>query len=475
MNYSVLNPFRSLFSRIFVWFWLATGMMLLAALLIINQQRDHLEVLPLTSQHTNLVTRFEKSLAQYQNANFNLNRILRRLGNTRQWLIISVDKNNDKVDLSFPRPLLPKAVRFKEYIESENLLLFKTKNAQFVGPFLLEVSDNTRHLFVGRLLPKEERPDKTWIFVYVGFFVLILGSCFCVFLVWHLTKPINKISQASKSFAQGKLEQRVVGFETRNDEIGQLSKDFNDMASNIQSMVENQQMLMANISHELRTPLTRMQLALALIEGNIDDAEQTSLQRKNMLRLEKDITCMDQMIEQILAVSKAQANYLQVAREPVEINTLINELVEQSELEASSRSVKVLTQLDILASAILSEEQVKSALENVLRNAIKYAQTKVLCSLFNEAGMLVIRIEDDGIGVEDGALTSLFEPFFRINNTQTKQETGAGLGLAIAKASIEANQGSITAHRSQLGGLSVVIKFPLGVSSSNETIIRKST
>jgi two-component system sensor histidine kinase CpxA len=458
---SRLNPTNSLFGRIFVWFWLATGLMVFAVILLANRILDPVEVLPLTKSQQKMVVKIESTIERIEASDFTTRQIMKKLARSNNWLIVRVDPNTKNVNIGFPRPIAGRLSVFAEYSESDKLIRLRNKNADFVGPFELKTQGEVNILFVGRVLPKSERSSRAPIYIYGGIIALLLGSVFCGVLVWHLTRPIKQISQASREFAKGKLDTRVDGYDQRKDEIGLLSKDFNKMAAQIESTIDNQRMLMANVSHELRTPLTRMQLALALLEGA---GEKPEILNKNIERLTQDIAKMDGLIEQILNISKAQSSHLKLDFRSENLSQLVREIMDETQLEASNRHVQTTLAISDDVFCVMDKVAIKSALENIIRNALKFAKSVVNIQLkVSKSGKrVIVIIDDDGAGVSEEQLLLLFEPFYRAktSDTQNEENNGTGLGLAIAKAAIDAHNGAIQAKLSDLGGLSMTVSLP---------------
>ncbi|WP_158525323.1 ATP-binding protein [Glaciecola sp. KUL10] len=459
--FSRLNPTNSLFGRIFVWFWLATGLMVFAVILVVNRVSDPVEVLPLTKSQQKMVVKIESAIEKIEASDFSTRQIMKKLARMNNWLVVRVDPNTKHVNIGFPRPIAGRLKVFADYSLSDKLIRLRNKNADFVGPFELTTNGEVNILFIGRVLPKAERVSRAPIFIYGGIIVLILGSVFCGVLVWHLTRPIKQISEASRQFAKGKLDTRVNGYDKRKDEIGLLSKDFNKMAAQIENTIDNQRMLMANVSHELRTPLTRMQLALALLEGAEGN---TNILQKNIDRLSNDISKMDGLIEQILNISKAQSSHSKLDFCHENISELVTEIVEETQLEASNRHIQTNLQITDNIYSSIDKAAVRSAIENIIRNALKFAKFSVNIQVYaskNGENVCVV-VDDDGCGVSDEQLALLFEPFYRAKSVgeQNTENNGTGLGLAIAKAAIDAHNGSIEAQKSPFGGLNMTIILP---------------
>jgi len=448
--------------------------MLFAALLIAKQFSERFEVEAASEQQLALGTRVVQSLTRYQQMGFDEDKSIRRANQRGKRLIVVFDKNSKQINMGFPRPLAPHANRLKDYLDLQSPVVTTHRNTQFLGPFDWTSEQGDKSVFVGKLMPRGSSDSQTFALVYAGIGAAMLGSLFCFVLVWNLTKPIKQISKASRLFALGKLNSRVSGLDNRQDELGKLGEDFNQMAVKIETILNSQKVLMANVSHELRTPLTRMQLAIALIENALKDGQEihNKAAHVNLQRLERDIQKMDAMIHQVLNIAKISTDNSKLRLQMTPIVTIVQDLIDDSNLESNSLnvSIELVTTTDIALP--LDHATFSSALENILRNALRYAKTNVRVCL-NEVLVdgictLYISVEDDGVGIPTQQLQEIFEPFYRAQNPDNNQHEGAGLGLAIAKAAIEAHKGKISAESSTLGGLKVVIRIALDISSQHE-------
>jgi two-component system OmpR family sensor kinase len=276
-----------------------------------------------------------------------------------------------------------------------------------------------------------------------------------------ISRPVHKLREATVSVADGHLNTRVSDSTTkRKDEIGLLAKDFNSMADTLQRAAEQQVELSRNISHELRSPLARLRVGLELARRKAGDLPE-------FLRIETEAERLDSLIGQILSYSRLETKDHD---DPVAIDLaeLVQEVVEDVRFECRSDGVQGVT-----VDFTLGEEPLvrgytgalRSALENVLRNAVHHSPNDgvVSVALSNDGERTKIIIEDEGTGVAAEDLAKLFEPFFRTRSAQAKPELhGTGLGLAIAKRAIEKHAGSIGASNAPNGGLRIEIMLPLG-------------
>jgi two-component system sensor histidine kinase CpxA len=426
---------------------------LLSRLLVSNVSLDEVDEIKLQRAMV-FAERIERRLEQGQTIQQAITRNQRARG-----LVVVYPQGERKPVLSFPQPLLREWHAFRSLLDESKAWDIRLHNSHFIGPIAISNNAQTYQVFIGRLLPRDQVEDDFSIGIIVMIVALILSALFCAALVSSLSKPIASLRQATKEIAAGDLASRITGLTHRKDEIGQLAQDFNQMAARVQSLVDSQQQLLANVSHELRSPLTRLQLAVALLDGASD--EQTKAQ--NTQRIDKEIKEIDSLIGQLLTLAKVNTQEA-VTVENYSLATLLQPLIDDAIFEAQSMS-KTLQVSSIPDMTIQAQRELfNSALDNILRNALRFAEHFVTIDVQKSArnGQQGINISicDDGAGVEEQALTQLFEPFYRAHN-QVATYNGAGLGLAIASAAVQHHGGHIRAEQSKHNGLCVIIWLPI--------------
>ena len=455
-----LDPRQRLFSKVFIWFWLATLVMLgsgflLTRMLLVDVQLAAVETSELKQAKT-ILQRIERRL----NQGLAIQQAINRNGRGRILVIAFADEQREP-RLSFPRPLIRDWRTFKTLQHESHIWSVRLRNSQFVGPFVLTQNDDTYQIFVGRLLPRSEIDDPQTIAPVIIVVALCLSALFCFGLVWSLTRPIGQLRQATNAVAQGNLSTRIISLVERRDEIGQLARDFNHMAQRVEGVVSAQKQLLSNVSHELRSPLTRLQLAVALLEN----ASEPSKQAHHTARIEKEIQQIDHLIGQLLHLAKADADR-ELLRESVLLTDLVSSVIDDAQFEALNlhKTVQVneIPEMTLQVHVPLWQ----SALDNVLRNALRHSHTQVsvrfnMITKHGHDGISIV-IEDDGEGVAEAQLLQLFEPFYRAKQTD---DLSTGLGLAITKAAVDYHGGGIHAQNLTQGdkriGFSVSMWFPL--------------
>ena len=473
MKFEKLNPFNSLFGRVFVWFWFALLVILLSAFFITKQLSNVVEVSAAEAGQIDSGTLVVEKLARLLDKGGRFSQSLRRAGDRRGNIqIVAINRADKDIRFNFPAPLAGNITELKGFIDAEYPVLIKLNNMQFVGPYPITHNDKNYQIFVGRLLKREERSGMSRSRAAIAglSLAIVLSTLFCFALVLSMTKPISALRKASKRLADGELSYRIEGLESRHDEIGQLADDFNSMASQLQSVVENQKQLMANVSHELRTPLTRLQLATALLEDQEVDEKSRSIEQENkakqLHRIQTDIDKMDKLIGQVLTIAKLNATERTIHLATHSLTHLLSGVFNDGKFEAEANGKELVVNQIPTLSGQFDANLIVSAIENIIRNGLRFAEKTVHCEIQvdsekNTSSSLRITISDDGQGMKAEQINQVFDPFFRGENQVSENNKGAGLGLSIAKAAVEAHHGTISAKESPFGGLSVIIQIPI--------------
>lgn len=290
---------------------------------------------------------------------------------------------------------------------------------------------------------------------YAG--VLITALLLCWALARYLASPIKKLRQATQQLADGDLSTRVSDrLGRRRDELASLGKDFDVMAERIESLIMSQKRLSRDVSHELRSPLARMNVALEIARQKSNGEASPVL-----TRIENESQRLNDMISRLLTLSKLETGSKDFDRRDLNLKSIVEQVTADADYEANGkgRSVKIIQADECRVSG--SESLIRSAVENVLRNAVRYTKegTSVEVTLTNEGGVAKVRILDHGQGVPESELANLFKPFYRVGEARDRGSGGTGLGLAIAEQATIAHNGTISAHN-EGDGLVVEISVP---------------
>ncbi|MCZ2156812.1 MAG: HAMP domain-containing histidine kinase, partial [Bryobacterales bacterium] len=256
-----------------------------------------------------------------------------------------------------------------------------------------------------------------------------------------------------EQYGEGNLDLRLRS--KRGDEFGKLAGTFDRMADRIQTLLSAEKRLLLDISHELRSPLARMSVALELLDepGERDAAK---------AQLRRETERLNELIGGLIEVTWAEGEPAEIRRDLTPVCDLITTISRDCAYEAREREVEIIVSCEAPLEVKGDSELLRRAIENVLRNALRYApvHSKVQLNCAKEHGQAVLRIRDFGPGVPEGALERLFDPFFRAEDDRNRRQGGSGLGLSIARRAIAVHGGSIAASNAN-PGLCVEIRIGL--------------
>ena len=302
-----------------------------------------------------------------------------------------------------------------------------------------------------------------WVRLLVA---LVITALLSALLAAHLSRPIRQVSNTARRLAAGELDARVPDAGPGGDETRTLARDFNRMADRLQALLESRSQLLRDISHELRSPLARMQVALELARRDAGSGPERAFSR-----MELEMQRLDALIGQVLALGRLETETGGPDREPLAIAPLLDAVLADTRFEAASRRVDVVREgRPPTGTWMLDPALVRSALENVLRNAVRYSPegTAVTLRLEPTPGWLRLSVLDEGPGIPDAQLKTVFEPFVRVSAARERGTGGHGLGLAIARHAVESLGGAIRASNRPQGGLAVELTLPLEADQGSD-------
>lgn len=283
--------------------------------------------------------------------------------------------------------------------------------------------------------------------------VLLLAVLLCYALTYHLTAPLRRLRKALDQFGDGDLSARAK--ETRHDELGELAGAFNGMADHIETLLAAERRLLLDISHELRSPLARLSVAVELARSGEESALPLD-------RIQKEADRLNALITQLLDVTRMEGDPANRRSERVKLDELVGELVDDCSIEAKARGCALRLAPVSNVSVEGDGELLRRAIENVMRNAIRYAPSAsaVEVTVSNGGGHAHVRVRDYGPGVPEGSLSRLFDPFYRVESDRNRGSGGVGLGLSIARRAVELHRGTLRASNAE-PGLLVDIELPV--------------
>ncbi len=292
-----------------------------------------------------------------------------------------------------------------------------------------------------------------WSFLPYYLLVFVALALLCWLLAVNLAAPLRQLERTVDRFGRGDLAARMRS--KRRDEIGNLARAFDQMAERMETLLTAERRLLQDISHELRTPLARLSFAVELSRTAQDREAATA-------RLKKEVARLTDLVGALLQVTRVEGDPSLRNLTDLPLDDFLREVVDDCSVEAEAHGCKV--QLEAPQSLHFrgDRELLRRAVENIVRNAIRYAPegTPIEVKLATGHDDAEITVRDYGPGVPAAELPKIFKPFFRVDQSRDSSTGGVGLGLAIAHRAVTVHHGTMTAKNAE-PGLLVQIDLPL--------------
>lgn len=284
-------------------------------------------------------------------------------------------------------------------------------------------------------------------------FSLMLGSL----LARSLSRPIIELTEASQKIASGDFDQQVPV--RSKDELGKLAKSFNQMSKFVSESTRMRKQMSADIAHELRTPLSILRgYSEALMDGTLKG------NKENYEIIHNEVLLLNHLVEDLRILSLSDSGELRLNKEQNSMSDLLDKLLRSHTRAAEEKGLHINLNIEPhLPNISFDQQRISQVLNNLLSNAIRFSdQGEITISAARQGDSLEITVKDSGQGILTEDLKHIFDRFFRADQSRQRSEEGStGLGLAIARAIVEAHGGRISAH-SELGmGTSISIFLPL--------------
>jgi signal transduction histidine kinase len=313
--------------------------------------------------------------------------------------------------------------------------------------YLIEVDRKPGRFIFGlsRNLQIDSERNRLLAIMFVLLTAILAGAFFAI---RYILRPVKWLNTGVQEVGRGNLKHRVPL--KNSDELRDLAAAFNDMTARIEDMLQTKDQLLMDISHELRTPITRMKVALEFLPES--RARQS---------LQADMIEMEKMVSGILETARLRHKYAELKKQPADLGALLKQTAAAFENQLPEiKMVDFPSEVNVK----VDPEQIKTVFENVLNNAIKFSRPesdpiRVTCQ--RQESHAVIRIADKGIGIPQAELAHIFEPFYRVDKSRSKDTGGYGLGLSLCKTIMEAHAGKIEVQSRLKEGTTVLLFFPL--------------
>lgn len=263
--------------------------------------------------------------------------------------------------------------------------------------------------------------------------------------LFPLVNRLNQLTKTAVRFGSGQLDQRVS--QSRTSYIGDLETEFNRMADKIGSLIADNKLISSAVSHDLKTPLARLRLGLDVIEENQDQ----QVQQKYVVRLSKDIDEMQTLITVLIDYARLEQALVKISKNPIHLDQLLNQLKQDYSEQGNNFELRV----DSTSTSIVGDENyLKMLFHNLLNNGFSHYKNKIMVELLEHKNKLLVRIHDDGKGIEKSKRKELLKPFIK------QDSSGHGLGLAIAERIAHWHQAELIIRDSELlGGAMLEVRF----------------
>lgn len=450
-----LNPARAIMGRLFLWFW--ATFIVTAALSVWGSRFffEELQVNSATPHEIEQLNRSHERITSDHAMRGPLVAALDRSSRAFRGRMLAVDIESGRIISSGGPPLREGDRRDIERILDQKVpITIRRGPLKFTGPVYFERNDRHYALFFAKMEGHSENAPLFILFLCIAIFTTTILSWL---FAKSLTRPIVKLQKSARSLSGGEWSTRVEKTEKRQDELGQLGRDFNSMANQLEVMWSGQKRLLADISHELRSPLARLQMALGL-------AHQQNVDPESLARIEREAERMETLISQLLELSRAETGVKSFSSYTLAL--LFRDLFTDAQFEAANSNklldVDTVPKLTVMVDQVM----VYRAVENVLRNALRHSALLTTVSFEVTEAHWSITICDDGEGLSVEECDMVFAPFYRASLARERKSGGVGLGLSIAKAAVELHYGSIKAMPRPEGGLCVTLTFPRKLENS---------
>ena len=470
---------RSLFLKIFLSYWIAQALFLVLAILVTLAIHPSGEISSVQAQQARFLS---EAVQAYQTggqeAARNYLRSVRDAQHVRPFLF---DENTRDLTGRIPPEWILRVARGET--ATADSLRGRLGPARYLRQSMA-ASDGHSYMLVLEFPPQEHRFFGPHGVPHLGILIAIISSgLVCYILARYLTSPIVRLRAATQKLASGDLTARAgVPGSRRHDEMAELMRDFDRMAERLENLVNAQNRLLTDISHELRSPLARLNVALELARQRSGTEASSALDR-----IDRETNRLNELIQKLLTIARLEAGDDSIEKIPVHLEQIVQEIARDAAFEAQNRRCEVEATVVDDCVVMGSPSLLHSAIENVVRNAIRYTREGSSVQVRLEQGMglsnvgsqgvelqklgtqnvgldgaeAVVRVTDSGPGVPEDALDKLFRPFYRIDDARGRQTGGVGLGLAITDRAVRLHGGTIRVANRPQGGLMVEIRLPL--------------
>lgn len=319
------------------------------------------------------------------------------------------------------------------------------------------------YLYMGQMIPGLQRPAELLVLQRAGviswfaalsifIFAMILG----LIITENIVKPIRDLNQAAGEVESGNLNARVLS--KREDELGDLTRGFNNMITSLEHAAAQRRRLIADSAHELRTPISLIQARIEMMEEGV-----YPLDADGLGALSTESKRLAALVDELRILFELESSESAMKREVFDLEALIREVIEAAEPSIRRLDIAIEPRFFGGQSEISADRgKIRGLLANLLSNALRYAKSRILFSMQVAEDSIELHVEDDGLGIVVENLERVFERYFRVDKSRSRNSGGTGLGLAICREIARMHGGNIVAGSSEmLGGAKISLHLPV--------------
>ena len=464
---------RSLFLRIFLSYWMAQALFLVLAILVTIALRPSGEFSGVEAQQGRFLS---EAVQAYQTGGEDgARKYMRSVRDSQHVRLYVFDDQGRELLGRQPPDWIMRVARGEAH--TADTFWGRLKPMQFLRDTMV-AADGHRYTLVIEFPPEQRTRFGPHGIPGLGILIAIISSgLVCYVLARYLTSPIVQLRGATQKLASGDLTARAgLPGSRRHDEMAELMRDFDRMAERLENLVTAQNRLLTDISHELRSPLARLTVALELARQRSGPEANSALER-----IDRETSRLNELIQRLLTIARLEAGNESIEKLPVHLEQIVRDIAKDAAFEAQSRHCRVEVTVSEDSVVAGSPSLLHSAIENVVRNAIRYTQEDTTVHVRLEQGVAiendtfhgpeaVVRVTDSGPGVPEDALDKIFRPFYRIDDARGRQTGGVGLGLAITDRAVRLHRGTIRVANRPQGGLVVEIRLPVSLAEAKASV-----
>jgi len=455
------------FWKILLWFWGSLALIFIACLFILQLNNDSIRYQK-TPEH--LSQQVESSRARVMGyLAKNSNHLKHANANWKNVYLLSADGKD-----ALGKPVPDIMLSLDRYVQKNQQLMSVVSNDKIIyGGLALTTGQDNYRVYIRRIFSYLSGDYMRSFFQEFAYSILIatflISFPLSFLLAWLVVAPIKRLQQATRDISINIQDRKNLNtLLARKDEFAELAKDFQTMTEEIEQQLCSRTRLISDVSHELRSPLTRMKIAIAIADNKLNkDGKNSELQR---IKLEADR--MNVILSDLLSFTKTGDLHSYQTIEKIQLKQLIALLMNDAQFEAEQVGVQITSSFaeDVFVKGLFIEGnkvELLSCLENILRNAIRYAKSSIHinCDKAKKGDDILISIFDDGKGVPEQDLEKIFSAFYRPDLARSRQSGGVGLGLSIAQKAIAVHSGKISAENikanGKIKGFAIHIALPI--------------